>query len=55
MSAGILSELWLTESISDLARSEFKKKVWAVMAGQSDKLTPDLDVGLAEEDISEDE
>lgn len=55
VSAGALRELWLTGSISDLARSEFKKRGWAVVAGQSDKLAPDLDAGLAGEEVSEDE
>lgn len=56
VSAGVLRELWLTGSISDLARSEFKKRGWAVMAEQSDKLAPDLDSGLVEEEEnSEDE
>ncbi|NKB45030.1 MAG: hypothetical protein GKS03_12205 [Alphaproteobacteria bacterium] len=48
-------ELWLTGSISDTARAAFESRGWTVMAGESDRLAPDLDAGLAEGEESGDE
>lgn len=52
---GKSNELWLTGTISDRAKTEFEQRGWTVMSGQSDKLAPDLDAGLVEDENSEDE
>ncbi|MBT5242133.1 MAG: hypothetical protein HN793_03830 [Rhodospirillaceae bacterium] len=48
-------ELWLTGSISDRAKAEFEQRGWAVVAEESDRLAPDLDAGLVEDEDSGDE
>jgi hypothetical protein len=52
---GLSRELWLTGSISDRARAEFEQRGWSVMANERERLAPDLDSGLAEETMSEDQ
>ena len=48
-------ELWVTGSISERAKAEFEQRGWTVMAEESDRLAPDLDAGLAEDEDSGDE
>jgi hypothetical protein len=48
-------ELWLTGTISDRARAEFTERGWRVVAGMADRLAPDLDAGVIEDDESADQ
>lgn len=52
---GASRELWLTGSISPQARAAFEQRGWVVMAGESERLAPDLDAGLEDSEASAEE
>lgn len=50
---GAPRELWLTGSISAQAQKAFEQRGWTVRAEEGDKLTPDLEAGLGDDEASE--